>query len=90
MADIDTTLPRGASPETATATVAADAPARRKLRLPKLSGLGTWVALGWTVLIVLGALIVDVLPLGEARDPALALMTPSLLPPDLALSLIHI
>ncbi|MCT1639437.1 ABC transporter permease [Dietzia cinnamea] len=84
MADIDTTLPRGASPETATATVAADAPARRKLRLPKLSGLGTWVALGWTVLIVLGALIVDFLPLAEARDPALALTTPSLMPPDLA------
>ena len=68
---------------TSTATIAAEAPARRKLRLPKLSAVGTLLALGWTALIVLGALIVDFLPLAEARDPQFALTTRSLLPPDL-------
>lgn len=60
------------------------ASARPRRRLPGLGGLGTILALAWTVLIVLGALIVDFLPLSEARDPSLALMTPSILPPDLA------
>lgn len=64
--------------------VAPVAPARRRLQLPKVSNLGTWLALGWTVVIVLGALIVDFLPLPEARDPQFALTTPSLLPPDLS------
>ena len=63
--------------------VASAAPARRRPRLPRLSGLGTVLALGWTILIVLGALVVDFLPLSEARDPSLALMTASSLPPDL-------
>lgn len=70
-------------PTRSTATVGAEAPARRKLRMPKLSGVGTWIAIAWTVLIVLGALIVDFLPLAEARDPQFALTTPSLLPADL-------
>src|SRR5699024_4590261 len=56
----------------------------RRLKLPVVSGLGTWFALIWTVIIVLGALLVDFLPLSEARDPSLALMVPSMLPPDLA------
>ena len=56
----------------------------RRLKLPGVSGLGTWFALIWTVIIVLGALLVDFLPLSEARDPSLALMVPSMLPPDLA------
>ena len=64
--------------------VAPVTPARRRLQLPKVSNLGTWLALGWTVVIVLGALIVDFLPLPEARDPQFALTTPSLLPPDLS------
>ncbi|MDZ4234708.1 MAG: ABC transporter permease, partial [Dietzia sp.] len=64
-------------------TVAAATPARRRPRMPRLSGLGTALALAWTVLIVLGALFVDFLPLAEARDPSLALMTPSTLAPDL-------
>ncbi|MFJ5869962.1 ABC transporter permease [Dietzia maris] len=81
MADNDPTRSTVAS--TATATIAAEAPARRKLRLPKLSAVGTLLALGWTALIVLGALIVDFLPLAEARDPQFALTTRSLLPPDL-------
>ena len=64
--------------------VAPVTPTARRRRLPKVSGLGTWLALIWTVIIVLGALIVDFLPLAEARDPSLALTVPSLLPPDLA------
>ena len=56
----------------------------RRLKLPGVSGLGTWFALIWTVIIVLGALLEDFLPLSEARDPSLALMVPSMLPPDLA------
>lgn len=64
--------------------VAPVTPGRRRLQLPKVSNLGTWLALGWTVVIVLGALIVDFLPLPEARDPQFALTTPSLLPPDLS------
>lgn len=63
---------------------AAPVPARRRPRLPALSALGTALALGWTFLILLGALVVDFLPLSEARDPSLALTTRSLLPPDLA------
>lgn len=58
-------------------------PGKRRQKLPKVSGLGTVLALAWTVIIVLGALIVDFLPLAEARDPALALTVPSMLPPDL-------
>ncbi|GAA1742552.1 peptide/nickel transport system permease protein [Dietzia kunjamensis subsp. schimae] len=89
MADNDPTRSTDASvgtatvASTATATIAAEVPARRKLRLPKLSAVGTLLALGWTALIVLGALIVDFLPLAEARDPQFALTTRSLLPPDL-------
>ena len=63
--------------------VAPVTPGRRRRSLPRVSGLGTWLALGWTVVIVLGALIVDFLPLAEARDPSLALTTASMLPPDL-------
>lgn len=59
------------------------APVRRRPRLPKLSGFGTALAIGWTLLVLLGALVVDFLPLSEARDPSLALTTPSMLPPDL-------
>ena len=58
-------------------------PGKRRQKLPKVSGVGTVLALAWTVIIVLGALIVDFLPLAEARDPALALTVPSMLPPDL-------
>lgn len=61
-------------------TPAAVTPRRR---MPKISGLGTILALAWTVLIVLGALLVDFLPLAEARDPSLALTTASMLPPEL-------
>ena len=64
-------------------TVAAATPTRRRLRFPKLSGFGTAVALAWTFIIVLGALVVDFLPLSEARDPSLALTTPSMLEPNL-------
>lgn len=64
--------------------VAPVTPAKRRLGLPKVSGLGTWLAVAWTAVIVLGALIVDFLPLSEARDPSLALAVPSMLPPDLA------
>ncbi|MGX1769782.1 ABC transporter permease [Dietzia sp. NPDC055340] len=63
--------------------VAPVTPGRRRRSLPRVSGLGTWLALGWTVVIVLGALIVDFLPIAEARDPSLALTTASMLPPDL-------
>lgn len=56
---------------------------RRRVRLPRISGLGTILALVWTAVIVVGALIVDFLPLAEARDPQFALTTPSMLPPDL-------
>src|SRR5690606_12061071 len=94
VADIDptrTAVPVGgpAVPGSATALSGgaalpgAAAPARRRPRMPKLSGVGTLLALGWTVLIVLGALVVDFLPLAEARDPQFALTTRSLLPADL-------
>ena len=61
----------------------APAAVKPRRRLPKVSGLGTILALVWTVLIVLGALLVDFLPLAEARDPSLALTTASMLPPEL-------
>lgn len=61
----------------------APAPGRRRVRFPKLANLGTILALTWTGLVVLGALIVDFLPLSESRDPSKALTTASTLPPDL-------
>ncbi|WP_346995651.1 ABC transporter permease [Dietzia sp. SLG310A2-38A2] len=75
--------PASTAPVVADTTVAAATPVRRRPRMPRVSGLGTALALGWTILIVLGALFVDFLPLSEARDPSLALMTPSTLAPDL-------
>lgn len=80
MADIAPTRP--ATPDSAAAP-ADPAARRRRPRLPRLAGLGTALALAWTILIVLGALVVDFLPLGEARDPSLSLTTTSTLPPDL-------
>lgn len=62
--------------------VAAVAPDPRRPRLPRISGLGTILAIAWSVVILLGALFVDFLPLSEARDPSLALTTPSTLAPD--------
>ena len=67
----------------AAATPAPAAPTRRRPRLPKLANLGTILALAWTAVILLGALIVDFLPVSESRDPSQALMTPSNLAPDL-------
>ena len=64
-----------------TATVPGVRPRRRLF--PKIANLGTILAVAWIALVVLGALVVDFLPLSEARDPSLALMTPSTLPPDL-------
>ena len=65
------------------ASTGPEAPAPRRKRVPKLKGFGTIIAIVWTALIVFGALIVDFLPLSEARDPSLALTTPSMLRPDL-------
>lgn len=65
------------------ADAVAPAAVKPRRRLPKVSGLGTILALVWTILIVLGALLVDFLPLAEARDPSLALTTASMLPPEL-------
>lgn len=79
-------MPDTSSPRTTdtVAPVEPTAPARPRRRLPKVSGLGTWLALGWTLVVVLGAAIVDFLPLAEARDASKALMVPSKLYPDLA------
>ena len=56
---------------------------RRRYRLPRIAGLGTALAIAWLGLIILGAILVDWLPLAEARDPSLALLTPSTQAPDL-------
>lgn len=61
----------------------APVPSRRRVRFPKLANLGTILALTWTAIVVLGALIVDFLPLSESRDPSKALTTASTLRPDL-------
>lgn len=45
--------------------------------------IGFWAAVGWTALVVLGAALVDFLPVGEARDLAAALDVDPLLRPDL-------
>lgn len=78
-------MPDISSPRTTdtVASVEPAAPVRRRPRLPKLSGLGTWLALAWTLVVVLGAAIVDFLPLSEARDASAALTTPGKLYPDL-------
>ena len=59
------------------------APARRRFRLPRISGLGTVLALAWLGVVILGAIVVDWLPLAEARDPSLALLNPSNQAPEL-------
>lgn len=58
-------------------------PARHRLRLPRVSGVGTWLAVAWTLVIVVGATIVDFLPLAEARDGKNALLAPTKALPDL-------
>lgn len=55
----------------------------RRLRLPRVSGLGTILASVWLAVIVLGAVLVDFLPISEARDPSLALLNPASQAPDL-------
>lgn len=69
----------------ASAPTAADTatPPRRRLKLPRLAGWGTIIALAWLGIVIAGALIVDFLPLAEARDPSLALLSPSHQFPDL-------
>ena len=71
------------APATSTAPPAPAAPARRRPRVPKMSGFSTGFALVWTTLIVLGAIVVDFLPVAESRDPSKALTTGSNLAPDL-------
>ncbi len=67
--------------------VAAVATPPRRTRRPLLGiGIGAILALAWTFVIVLGALLVDFLPLAESRDPALALLSVANLPPDLTSS----
>jgi peptide/nickel transport system permease protein len=44
---------------------------------------GLWLAVGWLGLVVFLAVFVDLLPLGEARDPSKTLSEPSRVRPDL-------
>ncbi len=52
-----------------------------RLRRPGGITLGTWLALGWIVLVVALALVAPLLPLGEAEDTAATLRDPRLLRP---------
>lgn len=56
---------------------------RRRVHFPRVSGAGTILAFVWLGIIVLGAIVVDWLPLAEARDPSQALLTPSNEAPNL-------
>ncbi|MBB0970464.1 ABC transporter permease [Dietzia aerolata] len=76
----DTSLTRNDQPVD---PVAATRPSRRRPKLPKLGGIGTWLALIWTFLIIVGAAFVDFLPLAESRNPSNALGALDKLPPDL-------
>lgn len=80
----DTTATETAA-ATATDTATKNAPAsgRRFRRIPRLTGLGTVLAFVWLGVVILGALIVDWLPLAEARDPSRALLNPSTEVPNL-------
>ncbi|WP_010541034.1 ABC transporter permease [Dietzia alimentaria] len=78
-------MPESSSPRITdtVAPVEPAAPTRTRRRLPKLTGLGTWLALAWALVIVVGAAVVDFLPIAEARDGKNALGVPSKLYPDL-------
>lgn len=59
-----------------------DTTVRKTRRSPRLD-LGTALALAWLTLVAVAAVIADWLPLSESRDPAKALLTPSMQPPNL-------
>lgn len=64
-------------------TTAPTSAPRRRPRLPGFAGWGTGLAIVWLGIMILGAALVDVLPIAESRDPSNALLSPSNQYPDL-------